>query len=140
MAGIVVSPEVTLRDSFGRFISELQAGASNAVDEIGEMFETAGRAAAPKRTGALAASTHYVRRGNTVFLVSSVDYANIVQEGAQPHAISPGEKGVLVNRKENFGPVFRTVEHPGHVGNSYMEKAFESTWPQAMYIVDANMN
>lgn len=42
------------------------------------------------------------------------DHWHYVEFGTHPHPISPGRKGVLVNRAEGFGPVYRTVMHPGN--------------------------
>lgn len=141
--GINVSPEVRPRSHFGRFISTIEAGGEVALEEIRGMLEANAKAAAPKRTGALAGATVAIRRGNkSVAFTRPVrnkqggTYQDKVQDGI-PGIVPTKPHGALANKDENFfvkGPV------GPRPANNYLLKAYMATWPSAMDIVDANIN
>lgn len=81
----------------------------------------AAKAAAPKLTGALAASIRAYATGPLMasidpFRDSSVDYAGAVMSGSRPHTIEASEGGGLTTP---FG-VFASVQHPGTAPNQFM--------------------
>lgn len=141
--GINVSPEIRPRSRFGQFISTVEAGGELALEEIRATLEANAKAAAPKRSGRLAAATVGVRRGNkavaftrTVRNKQGGSYEGHVQDGI-PGIWPTRPHGALANKEENFfvkGPVGPRNPNP------YLLRAYRITWPRAMDIVDANIN
>lgn len=84
----------------------LLGAASDIADDVRNNLRQAGNV----KTGALLRS---VRSRRTQVIVGT-DHWAFIEFGTKPHAISPGQKGVLANRAEGFGPVFHTVRHPGN--------------------------
>jgi hypothetical protein len=143
MAGIGVIPEVRFRNQFGQFISDIEAGGEAAREEIRAHLEAAAKAQAPKRKGTLAAATVAVKRGNAavaftgpVFNKQGGTYQDKVQDGI-PGIWPTKDHGALANKEEGFfvkGPVGPRAP------NNYLVRAYKLVWPNAVRIVDANIN
>lgn len=134
---ISVSPEVFYRDSLGRFAAAVEKGVQRALDEIGDKGSksaaTKARAAFPKST--LGDTFDSARASATsVIWYSTHQWALGMDLGIPQHWIAPGEKGVLANEEEGFGPVSRPVLHPGVTGAHFFEKSYAEVGGQALSI------
>jgi len=84
------------------------------------------RKEAPTDHGRLAGSFELEQRGEHSFVVhTAVEYALIVQEGSQAHAIEPvNAQAVFWNGASH---PFRRVWHPGTKPNPYIDRAINTT-------------
>lgn len=121
---IAVSPEVRVRDDWGRFVSEVEAAALVSVAEIAKDIADMGAIFAPKKTGELAGSGKPVVRGTVADAVFDADHAAAQEEGAGAHVIESheGPFGVLANKEEGFFSS-HAVMHPGNPATHFLRKA-----------------
>ena len=143
MAKVAATPEVRFRNQFGQFISDIEAGGEAAREEIRAHLEAAAKAQAPHRSGKLRGATVAVRRGHAavaftvpVFNKQGGTYQDKVQDGI-PGIWPTKEHGALANKEEGFfvkGPVGPRPP------NNYLIRAYNLVWPNAVRIVDANIN
>lgn len=102
-----------------------------SVDRLARRTVIEQKAAAPKKTGALAASIKWTRgissKGITFTSGSNLKYAGWMEHGTKPHMIYPrNPKGRLVFRWAKAGrTVFlRSVRHPGTPAYRFLEKGY----------------
>ena len=119
MATLHVNSQVRFTDESGRFATSVDEGAHLAVVSLAETGADASAAAAPKRSGKLAASlVPYVISFLAAGWGTGVGYAAAQDEGAAPHAI-PVNDGPLANKEQDFFSR-RTVMHPGNPATRFI--------------------
>jgi len=155
MASLGVTPEVRFRDSFGRFMSEIHAGATKSLMNLSVDLEQAAKGYAAKHnvTGKLLGGIRgRVERGAAIARVNDdglAPYWIFIHDGAPPHAIKvPEGKRALTQRGGNantpndpsfFSP--KDVWHPGtRKPDPFMKKAYDKVWPTAILEVDKNID
>lgn len=83
---MVISSEVHARDSFGRFIADVEGAATKVVEDAIQAGEDAARAAAPERTGALKAGFFAVVVSRTMGRIgNTTPWADFQDQGTSPH-------------------------------------------------------
>lgn len=113
------------RDETGRFLSAVETGAHATVMELASRGASVSRAAAPKKTGALAASIRILRvAGLSATFGTDMPYAGFQDDGTGPKG-APGQ--FLTNRADFWaiGPVGGT---PATHFMAAGEAAIRSSW------------
>jgi hypothetical protein len=138
------------RDDFGRFMKKIERGGEQFLDAVANDFENRARRYAPVRTGRLRASIRALVSGQTVYVVSNVDYARHMEYGTRPHPI-PGvtanfrwRKGWFVWNDPRYGPYGTTgghyenwdesgatVQHPGTRAYLFFTRAYREVLAEA---------
>ena len=111
------------RDDTGRFLSAVETGAHASVMELAAMGANAARGAAPKRTGALAASIQVFMAGALAAgFGTSLPYAGYQEHGTG----TKGRPGQFLTNREDFygiGPVGPTpASHFMEAGKRVIEQ------------------
>jgi hypothetical protein len=136
LGGVVVSPEVSLRDEKGRFLARAVAGAESAAAALADEIADAARMLAPYRSGELYMSIDAEYAGTRAWATANAAHAGVQEYGAGPHDI-PNSFG----RGPSFGigGSFSGMFHPGNPGTYYMETAGEDVSARSVGIVAAHM-
>lgn len=128
MPGVItVHNDVTVRDQFGRFAAHCAEAARKTADEAAERGAAVARAAAPRKTGAMAGTIHAVGGDGSMaqFVVGTGHWA--YQEfGTAPHDIT-GEVSFEWEREgRRWVPGTNTIHHPGNHAVPFMLTGYEA--------------
>ena len=123
MAGMVVSNKVLLQDESGRFMSDVDGKAHEAIWEVTLFMAREAAANAPHRTGELRRSIKGYMTGPTEgTVVATAPHALPQETGGAPHPI--GADGQLLSNPEEGFAARGPVMHPGNPATHFMAKAF----------------
>lgn len=135
-ARVATSASVATRGDMGRFISQVQLGAQDALHDMAEDGANLSRALAPKghkpdpRTVPLAGSIYVTYRGNTAHWGSSARHALPQETGSRPHPITGDVSFFWEKHWRMWEPGDNTISHPGNPATHYLRHAYETVYPR----------
>lgn len=133
-----ISPEVHVRDNFGRFIADIEGAATKVVEDALNAGVDAAQQAAPSRTGRLRDSFVPLIMSRTMGrFINTAPYARWQDQGAGPHDITAyvsffwereGREWMvppLYERVTGY-PGADPIHHPGNPATHFMDAGYRA--------------
>lgn len=129
MSDIEISTNVVARDHFGRFISHVERGITESVEEAIVAGAQVGQAFAPTKTGALRGSIEPAMTGAASGVITvGTDHWKYQERGTAPHDISSQVR--FFWEREGYewtpGPKKQVIRHPGNPARHFMRMAYKA--------------
>lgn len=118
------------------FTDQMRKAVDFAGYEMAKLWEKYAKQECPVNTGYLRANIYsdYDPTSQTIWIGSPVKYAEMVEYGTRPHAITPRNKKALAWGKDKGGGkkefVYKKVWHPGTDAIPFIQRGIEKAMPE----------